>query len=149
MALVGGGGAWGGGDGGQGWEAGFGIGDGAAGEFVEAFAHEAAGLELDGVAWGNFDGLEGARVLGAAGAAAFDFEDAEVAKLEALAVGELVDHEVKECGGDVASVGAFAAGGEHQTVDEVFLGGVHWEGTEGSRDRGRTGGGTARGEWGA
>src|SRR5690606_33151068 len=66
------------------------------GRGVHLLAHAAAGLEADGTLGWHGHALEGLGVLGGAGGAVLDLEDAEVAELDPVALPKLVHDLVEE-----------------------------------------------------
>lgn len=75
----------------------------------EAFTHAAACFELDSPLCRHGDAFEGLWVLRHAWCAMLDFEDPEITELEAVAIGDFVDHLVKKLLDDLLCDDAFVA----------------------------------------
>lgn len=88
----------------------------------EALTHAASGFELDGPLGGDGDAFEGLWVLGHARGAVLDFKDAEIAELEAVAFGDLIDHLVKELLDDLLCDDTLVSCPLCDLIDESFLG---------------------------
>lgn len=88
----------------------------------EALSHASSCFELDGSLSGDGDAFEGLWVLGHAWGAVLDFKDAEIAELEAVAVCDFIDHEVKKLLYDLLCDDAFLSGALCDLIDEGFLG---------------------------